>query len=178
MKFPTIAVVIGLYGFASAHVLPRTNETIHLDDVAVLSNMSNDLGKVQFSACKNTNVEQSTFEIKSIELTPNPPRVNGNVMIKVRGNLKENAEEGATMKISIKKGKLTLTKLKYDFCEGVGTSCPVKAGDVTFSKEQWIDKRIPTRWSYKVKVDMYTKDKTSMGCVEVPIKLAPAESSR
>lgn len=180
MKFSALAVAVGLCGFASAHVLPRTNEAIRLDDVVVFDNTTNDVDvdKVQFSPCKHTNLEQSTFQITSIELSPNPPRVNDTVLIKVRGHLKEDAEQGATMRIAIKKGGLTLTKLNYDFCEGVGTTCPVKAGDVTFSKKQWIDRRIPTRWSYRVKVDMFTKNKTPMGCVEVPVKLAPAKKAQ
>lgn len=181
MRLTALAVSAGLFAIASTRSVPlnATGATwIPLDDIIGPDLVSNDTSEVSFSTCKGTSAEQSLFEVEEIHFSPNPPQTNRNLDITVRGHLKQDAEEGSIMKVSIKTGIVTLKRLRYDFCEGVNTTCPVKAGEVAFRKEQWIDRRIPTSWAYKIKVEVYSKEKQRLGCVDIPVKLSkPPKSS-
>lgn len=174
MRFSVLAAAAGLVGLGSARVRPIEDDLLRVDDVTSMD-LLEDAGSapLPFEGCKNVNLKDSVFEINEIHLSPNPPKVGNNVLITVIGNLKEEAPEKSVVTVTIKRGAVKLTKLQYDFCEGVNTTCPVKAGDVTFSKKQWLDPRLPTKWKYNVKVGVATKDKQQLACVKVPIKLAP-----
>lgn len=168
----------GLFAIGSAHHAP--NETLAAGLFAVGSTHhapnGTDPSEVHFEPCKKG--ADNIFDVSTINLSPNPPQAGRNLDITVHGNLKQEAEAGSIMKVVIKSGLIPLLKLKFDFCEGVNTTCPVKAGDVTFSKGQWIDERVPTGWSYLIKVKVLGKDKKQWGCVKVPITVVdPPKSS-
>lgn len=181
MRLLTFAVYSMLTSVKTALSKPNPLRALLVDNPARSNDSIDDPSQVPFKACKGKAMNESLFEIAEINLSPNPPQVGRNLDIAVRGHLKQDADEGSIMKVSIKTGALTSKKLEYDFCEGVNTTCPVEAGEVRFRKLQWIDPRIPTFLHYKLKVELFDKDdlRKALSCVLVPIKLArPPKSSK
>lgn len=178
MKFSTLIAAVGVLGLGSARVLPMEDDTLLVDDLTTLNltNASLDEPDVPFEGCKKVIIKDSIFEINKIQFSPNPPKVGQDVQITVKGNLKEEAPKDSIMTVKVKRGALKLTKLEYDFCEGVNTTCPVQPGDVLFSKAQFLDPRLPTNWKYNVFVEVKTKDKKQLACIKVPVRLAPKDS--
>lgn len=129
---------------------------------------------IPFKACKSYKLKTSPFEIKSIVIDPSPPRVGANISISVSGTLKQDTKVGSEFWISIRAGSHTVRKLKYDFCLGVNknTTCPVKAGDITFDlAPQWLGKMTPKR-RYHLKAEVKNKGvEKALACIDVSVKL-------
>lgn len=178
MRLSTFITAVGLSAVASAlpQVVsnPGAAEAIPQDDIAALDILSStDLGmgeEVKFKTCKN----KGLYNIESITLLPNPPQVGSNLTIAVRGDLKQDTEEGAYMKFTIKKGIITVKKQRIPFCEGVNATCPVKAAqDVTFQLEKYVDDSIPT-WKFKIRAEVKDKNDKAWGCADFPIEIKKA----
>lgn len=165
---PSLALAFPFLSLVSAYTVQEANTT------ALSFNTSSITAPepIEFSACKGFSLENNTFDIAEVTLDPNPPRKKQDVKIVVRGHLNETIEQGAYVKVTLKKGILKHT-LDFDFCKGIVSGCPVAAGDIEFWTGQYISNIVP-KGKAKVMVKPFTKDGKVMGCVEVPVKLVKA----
>lgn len=113
---------------------------------------------VRFKGCKKRyRPEKSIFEIKSVDIEPNPVGV-GSVSISVSGTLKKDTDVHSEIQLNIRRWGTTVKKLNFDLCVGVnnGSSCPVKAGNIKFNLVRPITKKTQ-KGKYRLKVKVKTK---------------------
>lgn len=108
--------------------------------------------------------------------------------IKAKGNLKQDVEEGAKVHLQVKYGLITLINQETDLCEqikNVDLECPLKKGDMSFTKDVDLPKEIPPvrcaqsmvnlyisnifQGRYTVLADVFTKDGDKITCLKAQV---------
>ncbi|KAL4897921.1 ML domain-containing protein [Aspergillus ambiguus] len=108
------------------------------------------------------------LQIKSVDLTPNPPLPGQSLTIKASGTLRETIDEGAYVLVEVKYGLITLLKQKADLCEqiaNVDLKCPLEKGDMTLTKRVDLPAHIPPG-KYSVHADVFSKDDARITCLD------------
>ncbi|KAB8069014.1 Phosphatidylglycerol/phosphatidylinositol transfer protein [Aspergillus leporis] len=108
------------------------------------------------------------LEIKSVNLTPNPPLPGKALVIKAEGTLHERIEDGAYVLLEVKYGLITLIRQEVNLCEqivNVDLKCPLETGDMTLTKQVDLPKQIPPG-RYTVHADVFTRDDERITCLE------------
>ncbi|KAI9934762.1 hypothetical protein ASPWEDRAFT_53876 [Aspergillus wentii DTO 134E9] len=110
----------------------------------------------------------NTLEIKSVDLSPNPPAPGQTLTIKASGNLKERVEPGARVLVEVKYGLITLINQSIDLCEQLGNvdlECPLEKGEMTLTKQVDLPKAIPPG-TYNVHADVVSKESKRITCLD------------
>lgn len=87
-----------------------------------------------------------TLDIKSVDLSPNPPAAGKNLTITASGYLKERVEQGAMVHVEVKYGLIKILQQNIDLCEqasNVNLSCPIEKGEMKLTKEVELPAQIP-----------------------------------
>ncbi|KAI9371493.1 ML domain-containing protein [Aspergillus egyptiacus] len=116
--------------------------------------------------CSNPN--GNILEIKSVDLSPNPPKPGQTLKITAEGTLSETIEKGAYVLLEVKYGLITLLRQQPDLCEqlvNVDLECPLEAGNMTLTKEVKLPAQIPPG-KYTVHADVLTKDDERITCLD------------
>ncbi|OJJ82352.1 ML domain-containing protein [Aspergillus glaucus CBS 516.65] len=109
-----------------------------------------------------------SLDIKSVDLTPNPPLPGKTLVIEAAGTLHERIEEGATVLLEVKYGLITLIRQTADLCEqieNVDLHCPLEKGDMVLKTQVDLPKQIPPG-KYSVHADVYNNDEKQVTCLE------------
>ncbi|KAE8377632.1 Phosphatidylglycerol/phosphatidylinositol transfer protein [Aspergillus bertholletiae] len=115
-----------------------------------------------------TDPSGDVLNIKSVNLSPNPPLPGKTLVIEASGTLREKIEDGAYVLLEVKYGLITLLKQKADLCEqlvNVDLECPLGPGDMALTKKVDLPKQIPPG-KYNVHADVYTKDDKRITCLD------------
>jgi hypothetical protein len=108
------------------------------------------------------------LDIKSVDLSPNPPKPGQSLTIKAEGVLHERVEKGAYVLLEVKYGLITLVKQRPDLCDqivNVDLECPLEAGTMTLTKEVQLPAQIPPG-RYTVHADVFSKDDKRITCLD------------
>ncbi|CEL01443.1 ML domain-containing protein [Aspergillus pseudodeflectus] len=108
------------------------------------------------------------LDIKSVDLSPNPPKPGQTLTIKAEGVLHERVEKGAYVLLEVKYGLITLVKQRPDLCDqivNVDLECPLEAGTMTLTKEVQLPAQIPPG-RYTVHADVFSKDDKRITCLD------------
>ncbi|KAJ3232636.1 Phosphatidylglycerol/phosphatidylinositol transfer protein [Chytriomyces hyalinus] len=100
---------------------------------------------------------QDFLNITSLSVFPDPPQRGQDATITIVGNLKEDIQDGSKLKLLVKMGPIALTRQEVDICQELnqsGDACPIKQGDVVFSKSFRIPAEVPNG-KYYAKLDLY-----------------------
>ncbi|KAI8837739.1 ML domain-containing protein [Chytriomyces cf. hyalinus JEL632] len=100
---------------------------------------------------------QDFLNITSLSVFPDPPQRGQDATITIVGNLKEDIQDGSKLKLLVKMGPISLTRQEVDICQELnqsGDACPIKQGDVVFSKSFRIPAEVPNG-KYYAKLDLY-----------------------
>ncbi|KIW06117.1 uncharacterized protein PV09_03284 [Verruconis gallopava] len=109
--------------------------------------------------------------IDNVDLDPNPPEAGKKLSIVASGTLHKDIEPGAKVHLQVKFGLITLINQEADLCDqvkNVELECPLKAGDLTLTKEVDLPAQIPPG-KYSVLADVYTKDKEKITCLTADV---------
>ncbi|KAL4875314.1 ML domain-containing protein [Aspergillus karnatakaensis] len=108
------------------------------------------------------------LEIKSVDLSPNPPQAGQVLKIRAEGILNKTVEKGAYVALEVKYGLITLVRQRPDLCEqlvNVDLECPLEAGPLVLTKEVKLPAQIPPG-RYTVHADVFTKDDERLTCLD------------
>ncbi|EAW13998.1 ML domain-containing protein [Aspergillus clavatus NRRL 1] len=108
------------------------------------------------------------LEIKSVDLSPDPPLPGQTLTINASGILNDRVEEGATVALEVKYGLITLIRQTADLCEqikNVDLECPLEKGEMTLTKQVDLPSHIPPG-RYNVHADVYSKDGRRITCLD------------
>ncbi|CAG8136580.1 unnamed protein product [Penicillium salamii] len=108
------------------------------------------------------------LEIKSVDLSPNPPAAGTKLKIHAEGTILERIEKGATVNLEVKWGLITLIKQTVDLCDelkNVDLECPLEKGRMVLTKEVDLPNQIPPG-SYSVLADVYNQKQQQVTCLK------------
>ncbi|KAF7966635.1 hypothetical protein HWV62_37593 [Athelia sp. TMB] len=122
---------------------------------------------------KDCGLASDPIEIKSIEVSPDPPQPGQDLTVKVHAYVNQRIEEGAYADVTVKLGLIKLLHKQFDVCEEARNAeadvqCPVEVGDYTVSQTVALPKEIP-RAKFVVEVKGYTAEDDDMLCVNLKV---------
>ncbi|KDN41450.1 hypothetical protein RSAG8_07400, partial [Rhizoctonia solani AG-8 WAC10335] len=111
--------------------------------------------------------------IKSIEVTPDPPKPGQDLTVKIIAKSDQPIEEGAYADVTVKLGLIKLLNKRFDICEEARNAnatiqCPVEAGDHEVVQTVALPREIP-RAKFKVAVRGYSADDEDLVCVDLSV---------
>ncbi|KAJ6533217.1 ML domain-containing protein [Mycena capillaripes] len=109
-------------------------------------------------------------QLKSISISPDPPKIGAELTVTVDVEVMETIEEGATVDVLVKVGRIKLLQKTFDLCEearnaNATVSCPVEPGPY--------DRTEVPKLKYVINVRGYTKDEDDMACVDLTVQFRP-----
>jgi len=114
------------------------------------------------------------LEITNVDLKPNPPAAGKTLSIEASGVVHKDIGVGAYVVLQVKYGLITLIRQTVDLCEqvkNVELECPLKAGELTITKDVDLPNEIPPGL-YTVLADVYTQDDESITCLTAKIRFS------
>ncbi|KAF7349891.1 ML domain-containing protein [Mycena venus] len=116
-------------------------------------------------------------QIKSISISPDPPKIGANLTVTVDLDVVETIEEGATADVLVKVGRIKLLQKTFDICEearnaNATVSCPVQPGAYSIVQTVALPKEVP-KLKYVINVRGYTVDEDAMACVDLTVQFKP-----
>ncbi|KAF8591937.1 hypothetical protein K439DRAFT_615359 [Ramaria rubella] len=116
-------------------------------------------------------------EIKSLSLSPDPPKPGVNLTVTASGYVSSTIEDGAWADVSVKLGLIKLLTKSFDVCEeakkaNVSIQCPVSPGEYTVVQTVALPKEIPPA-KFSVEVRAYNADEAAMLCANIKIDFLP-----
>jgi len=116
-------------------------------------------------------------QLKSISISPDPPKIGAELTVTVDVEVMETIEEGATVDVLVKVGRIKLLQKTFDLCEearnaNATVSCPVEPGPYTIVQSVELPKEVP-KLKYVINVRGYTKDEDDMACVDLTVQFRP-----
>ncbi|THH04893.1 hypothetical protein EW145_g5194 [Phellinidium pouzarii] len=117
------------------------------------------------------------IELKSIEVSPDPPKPGEDMTVKVTAIVKERIEEGAYADVLVKIGVVKLLQKRFDMCEEARNAetdvqCPVDEDEYVVEQTVTLPKEIP-RAKFVVQVRGYTADDENLACVDLSVDFRP-----
>lgn len=114
--------------------------------------------------------DKQLLDIKSVELSPNPPKKGQNLTITASGQLHQELVEGAYIDVEVRLGYIRLLYNTYDLCEQLDEhdvedlKCPIKPGTYNLKKEVAIPAEVPPG-KYVFVARAYTYDDELISCL-------------
>ncbi|KAG0708943.1 ML domain-containing protein [Suillus ampliporus] len=156
-----VSLLAVLAGLTSANSLPE--QEVMAQPVHIMESWS-------YSDC---GLPSHAIQLKSISVSPDPPKPGQDLTVTVVGTAQERIEEGAYAEVVVKLGLIKLLSKTFDICEearGANTTiqCPVEEGDYTVVQTVALPKEIPQA-KFKVSVRGYTADEDDMLCLDLEV---------
>ncbi|KAI9307626.1 ML domain-containing protein [Cunninghamella echinulata] len=150
MKFLSSSVtVLVLAAFSSASIIPKSVDATST-----------------YTLCGDPSTH--LLAVTSADYNPKPPVAGKPLTVAVAGDLKANIDQGASIKVTVSAGGLTVWQDTYDVCqeaEKIGKSCPLAPGPYEFSKSVTVPSIIPPG-TYTLKAAATTVDGKAITCIE------------
>ncbi|KAF7378345.1 ML domain-containing protein [Mycena sanguinolenta] len=136
-------------------------------------------------------------QLRSITVSPDPPKVGAELTVTVDVDVMETIEDGATADVLVKVGRIKLLQKTFDLCEeayvhliprhasafsltydhdyirsrnnNATITCPVAPGPYSIVQTVQLPKEVP-KTKYIVNVRGYTKDEAPLACVDLTVQ--------
>ncbi|GAB7363684.1 hypothetical protein MBLNU230_g4252t1 [Neophaeotheca triangularis] len=141
-------------------------------DVAPYDDSLNVPGENPLAHCQNP--KDDILALKSVDLSPNPPKAGTKLTVTAAGILSKDVGQGATVHLQVKYGLITIIKQEADLCntvKNVDLECPIKKGETKLTKEVDLPKEIPPG-KYTVIADVYTEEKEKVTCLTATVQFS------
>ncbi|KAH8119719.1 ML domain-containing protein [Phellopilus nigrolimitatus] len=117
------------------------------------------------------------IQLKSIEVSPDPPKPGEDMTVKVKGHVTGGIEEGAYADVLVKIGVVKLLQKRFDVCEEArnaeaSVQCPVDEGDYVVEQTVALPKEIP-RAKFVVQIRGFTVEDENLACVDLSVDFRP-----
>ncbi|TFK57200.1 hypothetical protein OE88DRAFT_1730601 [Heliocybe sulcata] len=158
------ALAFAVAGLVSATPL-NEQESLSLSDGTVHANAGWD-----YAVCGTST---DVIQIKSIDISPDPPKPGQNMTVNVKAYVQELIEDGAYVDVVVKMGLVKLLSKRFDICDEArkaeaSIQCPVDKGDYEVEQVAELPKEIPPG-KFVVQVRGYTADEDNMVCVDLNV---------
>ncbi|KAJ7264504.1 ML domain-containing protein [Mycena haematopus] len=125
----------------------------------------------------NCGQPSDAVQVKSISVSPDPPKIGAELTVTVDVEVLETIEEGATADVLVKVGRIKLLQKTFDICEealkaNATISCPVPPGPYSIVQTVELPKEVP-KLKYVINVRGYTKDEDDMACLDLMVQFRP-----
>ncbi|KAJ3087286.1 Phosphatidylglycerol/phosphatidylinositol transfer protein [Quaeritorhiza haematococci] len=117
--------------------------------------------------------EGDIFQLKSLVISPDPPKRGQSLDIMINGTLSEDIVPGAYAEVKVKLGLVKLFDGRIDFCEEikqVGEECPIPKGPLGIAKTVDIPSELPPG-RYMVHVTAHNADELPIACLDAVFRL-------
>ncbi|KAF7296762.1 ML domain-containing protein [Mycena indigotica] len=126
---------------------------------------------------KDCGEDSDAVQIKSITVSPDPPKIGSDLTVTIVADVKETIEEGATADVLVKVGRIKLLEQSFDLCEearkaNASISCPVEPGLHTIEQTVTLPKEVP-KLKYVISVRGFTVEEDNMACVDLTVQFRP-----
>ncbi|KAF9532006.1 ML domain-containing protein [Crepidotus variabilis] len=113
------------------------------------------------------------IQIKSIQVSPDPPQPGKDLTVTVNGEAVEQIEDGAYADVVVKLGLIKLLTKRFDVCEearnaNATVQCPVNKGEYTVVQTVALPKEIPAA-KFTVQVRGFTAGEDDMVCLDLKV---------
>lgn len=113
------------------------------------------------------------IQLKSISLSPDPPKPGQDLTVTVVGTAQQRVEDGAYANVVVKLGLIRLLTKTFDVCDEARNAnatiqCPIEQGDYTVVETVALPKEIPQA-KFTVNVNGYTVDDDDMLCLNLNV---------
>ncbi|KAG2118442.1 ML domain-containing protein [Suillus clintonianus] len=157
----SISLLAMLAGLASASSLPAQeviNQPVH-----VMEGWS-------YEDCGSSS---DAIQVKSISLSPDPPKPGQDLTVTVVGTAQQRIEDGAYADVVVKLGLIKLLSKSFDVCEearsaNASIQCPIDEGEYTVVQTVALPKEIPQA-KFSVSVRGYTVEDEDMLCLDLKV---------
>ncbi|KAI8822586.1 ML domain-containing protein [Fimicolochytrium jonesii] len=122
---------------------------------------------------ENCGDDSDVFHIKSVELTPNPPKRGQPLNIRVRGTLDEAIDAGAYADAIVKLGIIKLVDTRLNLCDEtakIDHPCPIEKGPVDIEHTVDIPNEIPPG-RYTILIDATNFDDAHLACIKATFQV-------
>ncbi|ORY78070.1 ML domain-domain-containing protein [Leucosporidium creatinivorum] len=111
------------------------------------------------------------IQIKSLEISPDPPVPGKNLTIKASGTVSDLIAEGAYADVVVKLGLIKLLTKRFDVCEELDNAnstlqCPIKPDEYTIEETVALPAEIP-RAKFQVSARVFTQEELPAACVDL-----------
>jgi len=115
--------------------------------------------------------------IKSISISPDPPKPGQALTVTVSGTADSVVEDGAYADVSVKVGLIKILQKEFDLCEearnaNLTVQCPIEKGDYEVVHTVDLPKEIPPA-PFTVQVQGYTYEDEDLICLTLTIDFTP-----
>ncbi|PWN44447.1 hypothetical protein IE81DRAFT_272865, partial [Ceraceosorus guamensis] len=122
---------------------------------------------------KSCGEETDAVEVKSIEVTPDPPKPGQNLTVTASGIVKSRIEAGTYADVVVKLGLIKLLTRRFDVCEeakknDAEVQCPVEAGEYKITQTVALPREIPPA-KFNVHVNGATQDEQNLLCLDLSV---------
>jgi len=140
---------------------PASQEIVVVDDVHTAASWS-------YTTCGSP---ADIVDIKSITLSPDPPKLGENLTVTVSAVTSETIEEGAYVDVTVKLGLIKLLNKSFDLCEearkaNASVQCPVQKGNYLVEQTVSLPKEIPPG-KFTIHVQGYTTNDEDLLCLNL-----------
>ncbi|KAF8214225.1 ML domain-containing protein [Mycena galopus ATCC 62051] len=130
---------------------------------------------------ENCGLPTDVIQLKSLEISPDPPQPGKDLTITVKGEAQERIEEGAYANVVVKLGLVKLLTRTFDLCAearnaNVSVTCPVEKGEYEITHTVALPKEIPPA-KFTVSVTAYTAEDADMLCLTLKADFLPSRLS-
>ncbi|KAL1727342.1 ML domain-containing protein [Schizophyllum commune] len=149
---------------AGSLALLGTASSLDVEQVRIQAGDVRIAGGWSYSDCGD---ETSTVQLKSIEVSPDPPIPGQQLTMTVK------ADEGAYADVAVKVGLIKLLQKRFDICEearnaNATVQCPVEKGEHTVVQTVQLPREIPPAM-FKIDVLAWTHEDEDMACAKFEV---------
>ena len=126
--------------------------------------------KFEYSICKK---DISSFELKSLVLTPNPPEKGKKLSIKLNGDLLKSINSGSLLRTVVKYQRIVLFRSTFDVCKELEKpdnklpiKCPIEIGEKTLDYEVDLPDNLPNG-KFSVDAELLNENKDLIFCTKI-----------
>ncbi|KAJ7119988.1 ML domain-containing protein [Mycena crocata] len=126
---------------------------------------------------ENCGEAADAVQIRSISVSPDPPKIGAELTVTIDAEVKETIEDGATADVMVKVGRIKLLEQTFDICEearkaNATISCPVEPGVYQIVQSVELPKEVP-KLKYVINVRGFTQAEEPMACVDLTVQFRP-----
>ncbi|KAJ7362578.1 MD-2-related lipid-recognition domain-containing protein [Mycena albidolilacea] len=121
--------------------------------------------------------DTDAIQLKSFEISPDPPQPGKDLTITVKGRAAERIEDGAYADVTVKLGLIKLIQRRFDVCAearraNASVTCPVQEGEYEVVQTVTLPKEIPPA-KFVASVRGFTMDDRDLVCVDITANFLP-----
>ncbi|CAH8358267.1 unnamed protein product [Eruca vesicaria subsp. sativa] len=132
------------------------------------------LGATDFHNCNP--LRKYPVKVKTVEISPDPVKINTNGNITITGSTSIDIPDGATVNLNLRRYDVLISNRSYSLCDIV--ACPVASGPIVVNFFNVFTQRELTPWGYFVSISITAEHQEDpMMCVSFTCRITSEQTS-